>query len=550
MSAWTLCVEDRAGNRQTHPLAGPRFRIGKHPDNNLVLQYASISRFHCELLPEKDVVTLVDLGSRNGTYLDGERLTGSRKLPEGSQIQLGEYVLTLQGSALASPASAARPARPSPAIQRAEARPVEVRLEYNIPHELLKLIHQDLLENLDLKRVDMSGMSREDLFAKTRTVVEQIVQRRRDSIPAGFSTENLIREIVHQAVGLGPIEDLLADDSVTEIMVNSYNRIYVERKGKIQPTGAQFLDNQQVIEVIRRIIAPLGRRIDETSPMVDARLFDGSRVNAIIPPLAISGPTITIRKFSRDPLGVSDLISFGAMTDNMARFLEMCVVHRKNICISGGTGSGKTTLLNVLSAFIPSTERIVTIEDAAELRLPQDHVVSMESKPPNLEGHGAITIRKLVINSLRMRPDRIIVGECRGGEALDMLQAMNTGHDGSLTTLHANTCRDAISRLETMVLMAGMDLPAKAILDQIASAVDIIVQTSRISDGSRKVTHITAVAGREGDVITLQDIFRFVQEGYDREGKVKGHFESTNSIPAFMHELKERGLDVDMGIFS
>lgn len=332
-------------------------------------------------------------------------------------------------------------------------------------------------------------------------------------------------------------------------MVNRFDRIYIERKGKIQLSGKQFTDNRQVVEVIRRIIAPIGRRIDESSPMVDARLADGSRVNAIIAPLALSGPTLTIRKFSKDPYTIRDLIKFGTLTDPMADFLRLCVTYRKNMCISGGTGSGKTTLLNVLTSFIPNDERIVTIEDAAELRLSQEHVVSLESKPPNIEGEGAIPIRKLVMNSLRMRPDRIVVGECRGGEALDMLQAMNTGHDGSLTTLHANSCRDAIARLETMVLMAGMDLPAKAIRDQIASAMDLMVHTARLTDGTRKITKIAAVGGMEGDIITLQDIFEFKQSGYDGSGKIIGKYEATGSIPSFIHELRQRGIEINMGIF-
>jgi pilus assembly protein CpaF len=301
--------------------------------------------------------------------------------------------------------------------------------------------------------------------------------------------------------------------------------------------------------VIERLVAPLGRRIDESSPMVDARLKDGSRVNAIIPPLALKGPCITIRKFHADTLLADDLVGFGSLTAEMAHFLEVSVVARKNIIISGGTGSGKTTLLNVLSSFIPSTERIVTIEDAAELRLSQDHVVSLESRPPNIEGKGAITIRDLVRNSLRMRPDRIVVGECRGGETLDMLQAMNTGHDGSLTTLHANTPRDCLARLETMVLMSGMELPIKAIRDQMAGAVDLIVQQSRFPDGSRKITYITEVTGMEGDIITMQDIFLFEQRGYDERGKLVGTHKATGFVPTFYEELEHRGIKADFSIF-
>ncbi|HUU69347.1 MAG TPA: CpaF family protein, partial [Planctomycetota bacterium] len=304
------------------------------------------------------------------------------------------------------------------------------------------------------------------------------------------------------------------------------------------------------LTIIRRILAPIGRRVDESSPMVDARLADGSRVNAIIPPLSLTGPTITIRKFAYEPYTIDDMINFGTLSPHMAEFLRLSVEYRKNMVISGGTGSGKTTLLNVVSTFIHADERIITIEDSAELKLPQEHVVSLESKPPNIEGRGEIPIRKLVINSLRMRPNRIIVGECRGGEALDMLQAMNTGHDGSLTTLHANSPRDALARLETMVLMAGMELPARAIRDQVAAAINLIVHTARLSDGKRKVTAVTEVTGMEGDIITLQDVFIFRQTGINTAGDIIGHFETTGAVPKFIHALRQRGIPVDMAMFA
>jgi pilus assembly protein CpaF len=332
-------------------------------------------------------------------------------------------------------------------------------------------------------------------------------------------------------------------------MVNHARQIYVERNGKLSLSGKTFSSSQAVLGVIERIVAPIGRRIDESSPLVDARLKDGSRVNAIVPPLALKGPCLTIRKFKRDALTVEDLIKCGTLTSQMAAFLRICVQARKNIVISGGTGSGKTTTLNVLSSFIPSGERIITIEDAAELNLRQDHWVQLETRPPNLEGKGVISIRDLVKNSLRMRPDRIVVGECRSGETLDMLQAMNTGHDGSLTTLHANTPRDALSRLETMVLMSGMDLPVKAIREQIASAIQIIVQQSRFSDGSRKISYITEVTGMESEIVTLQDIFHFVQEGLTEEGRVLGNFVPSGFMPKFCDELQRRGVLVEQGIF-
>ncbi len=333
-------------------------------------------------------------------------------------------------------------------------------------------------------------------------------------------------------------------------MVNRHDEIYIEKAGKFTKSNVVFSSDNAVMSAIERIVAPLGRRIDESSPMVDARLKDGSRVNAIIPPLALRGPCLTIRKFSKQKLYAEDLINFGAISQPMVDFLKMAVEHHKNILVSGGTGSGKTTLLNILSNFIPDTERIVTVEDAAELQLAQPHLVTLEARPPNMEGKGAIPIRDLVKNCLRMRPDRIVVGECRGGEALDMLQAMNTGHDGSLTTAHANTPRDMLARLEVMVLMSGMDLPSKAIREQIASAIHLVVQQTRFSDGSRRVINITEVTGMEGDIIQLQDIFRFQQEGFDDNGKVKGSYQATGSIPEFYEDLRSRGLAVDMNIFS
>jgi pilus assembly protein CpaF len=346
------------------------------------------------------------------------------------------------------------------------------------------------------------------------------------------------------------LEDLLADPEVDEIMVNAWDRIYVEKKGKLHFTDRRFSDNGHVLQVIRRIIAPIGRRVDESSPMVDARLQDGSRVNAIIPPLSLKGPTLTIRKFSATPYTADDLVRFGSLTLGMARFLKVAVENRRNLLISGGTGSGKTTLLNVVSAFIPGDERIVTIEDAAELKLGQMHVVSLEARPPNIEGTGEIPIRKLVINALRMRPDRIVVGECRGGEALDMLQAMNTGHDGSLTTLHANSARDALARLETLVLMAGMELPAKSIRQQITSAINLIVQIARLTDGTRKVISISEITGMEGDVVTMQELFTFEQTGLGPKGEVLGRLKPTGVIPKFVHRLRQAGRSLDLAMFA
>ncbi len=354
----------------------------------------------------------------------------------------------------------------------------------------------------------------------------------------------LIDDICDELLGLGPLEPLLKDDQITEIMINGPKSIFVEQKGKLLLTDTYFHDDAHLMSIIERILTPLGRRVDESSPLVDARLQDGSRVNIIIPPLSLVGPCVTIRKFSKKALSVKDLVGFGTLSDSMAKFLEACVKARLNILVSGGTGSGKTTTLNVLSSFIPATDRIVTIEDAAELRLQQRHVVTLEAKPANLEGKGAITIRDLVRNALRMRPDRIIVGEVRSGEALDMLQAMNTGHDGSLTTAHANSPRDVLSLLETMVLMAGMELPVRAVRTQVSSAIDLILQQSRIRDGSRKITYITEVQGMEGDTIILQDLYRYVQDYIDENGKSVGHYEGSGLQPQFIDKFRMNGVDM------
>jgi len=360
----------------------------------------------------------------------------------------------------------------------------------------------------------------------------------------------LFRDILNDLIGFGPIQSLLDDPEINEVMVNHANKVYIERQGKLIETSVKFDGDAHIMRIIERIISPLGRRVDTDSPMVDARLPDGSRVNAVIPPVALDGPMLTIRKFSKTRFTIDQLIEFDTLTRTMADFLKACVLGRLNIVVSGGTGSGKTTLLNVLSSFIPETERVVTIEDSAELRLDQDHVVRMESRPPDIDGRGQVTIRDMVRNSLRMRPDRIIVGECRGGEALDMLQAMNTGHDGSLTTLHANSPRDALMRLETMVLMAGMELPLKVIRQQVASAVDLVVHQSRLKNGPRKITAISEVAGMEGDTIVMTDIFKFDQTGVSPEGAVVGYFRPTGIRPMFSPRLEAVGYRLSAEMFS
>ncbi|CAB3649779.1 hypothetical protein LMG22037_00924 [Paraburkholderia phenoliruptrix] len=416
--------------------------------------------------------------------------------------------------------------------------------------ELRKQAHMKVIAALDLRRLNVARMEDDELRKTVGAALDDILNHdpmfRTPDIPLDVLKKSVFDEII----GLGPLEELIADPSVSEIMVNCHNEIFVEQDGQLTRSPVIFTDDRAVLGAIERIVAPIGRRIDESSPMVDARLADGSRVNAVIPPLALKGPSITIRKFSRRKLVGEDLIRYGTLSPHMLEFLHTAVKQGANIIISGGTGSGKTTLLNVLSSYIPDDERIVTVEDAAELQLSQPNLVSLEARPANMEGKGAVNIRDLVKNCLRMRPDRIVIGECRGGEALDMLQAMNTGHDGSLTTAHANTPRDCIARLEVMTLMAGLDLPVHAIREQICSAVDIIVQQSRFSCGSRRVTHITEVSGMESGVITLQDVFVFKEEGFSEQGKIQGKFVPTAYVPDFYQELIRRRIPVNTDIFT
>ena len=398
----------------------------------------------------------------------------------------------------------------------------------------------ELDPSLDISRKDEVRRQIQELFNSILAEENMVLSK--------AERQRLFEVIVAEIIGFGPLEILLQDESISEIMVNGPKNIFVERKGNLTRAPVTFDSDEHVMRIIDRIVSPLGRRVDESSPLVDARLPDGSRVNVVIRPIALCGPTITIRKFSSSPLGISDLIRFGSMTEGIAEFLRACVIARLNMVVAGGTGSGKTTLLNVLSSFIPNDERIITVENAAELQLQQEHVVTLESRPPNIEGRGAVTIRDLVINCLRMRPERIVVGECRGGEALDMLQAMNTGHDGSLTTAHANTPRDTLSRLEVMCLMAGMDLPVRAIREQIASAVDCIVQQQRLRDGSRKVLYITEVQGMEGEMITMTDIFEFEQTSFEK-GKIVGRIRPTGIRPKFIDRVEDAGINLPPSVF-
>jgi len=414
--------------------------------------------------------------------------------------------------------------------------------------ELRQRIHHHLIDELGPILYD-KRLSEDDLRRRVHEQLHSALSQERAPLSAADKAQ-LIQDVSDDILGYGPIDRLLKDEEVSEVMVNGPESVYVERAGRIEKTEASFVDDTHLRRIIDKIVSQVGRRIDEAVPMVDARLPDGSRVNAVIHPLAVGGPFLTIRKFSKDPYQIDDLIRFGTLNAHAARFLQACVVGRLNIIVSGGTGTGKTTTLNVLSSFIPTDERIVTVEDAKELQLHQDHVLAMEARPPNIEGKGQVTIRDLVRNCLRMRPDRVVVGECRGGEALDMLQAMNTGHDGSITTIHSNSPRDTLARIETMTLMAGFDLPVRAIREQMASALDLIVHLTRLRDGTRRITHITEVQGMEGDVITLQDVFLFdFGMGIDEHGKFKGHLKATGVRPKFTEKLADLGIRLGPEVF-
>lgn len=541
------------GVRETRELTDGTSIIGRGESCRIRLNAPDVSERHAILTVRNDRAIIEDLHSANGTLVNGALIDGPVVLDGGKIITIGTCMLRVSEQA---PAEEEEPTSSSRYEEPVARVPTETHQEEDPLRDLRRSvqtqIQHELLNRMDMKKLTVQGVDREGLEEKAREkihdVIDEVVANGR--LPKGIDPIRLENDVFNEALRLGPLEELLADDSVTEIMVNGPEKVYIERNGKLQLSDCQFSDDASVMAVIERIVAPLGRRIDESQPYVDARLSDGSRVNAIIAPLALSGPTITIRKFAKKALKEEDFIRFGTWTREAAAFMRLCVVLRKNIIVAGGTGSGKTTLLNLLSGYIPETERIVTVEDAAELRLQQPHVVRLEARPPNIEGKGAVPIRDLVKNCLRMRPDRIIVGECRGGESLDMLQAMNTGHDGSLTTVHANSPRDVISRLETMVLMSGMELPSRAIREQIASAVDIIIHESRMSDGSRKVTAITEVTGLEGNQIVMQDIFAFKQTGVSPEGKIIGRMTATGSIPTWIDQVKSRGIPVDLGMFT
>jgi pilus assembly protein CpaF len=594
--SFSVILTEKGGPTQRLDFEAEEITIGRVDENDICLPKGNISKKHTRIVVKDGRIIVLDLKSTNGTYVNGRKLAGPQVISAADKVYIGDFILNVEPPDLPGPAAppadaedlavepeeptmtpamphyaggeatrrdphphaAPRAPDPHPAARAARApaatpraTPEPSRAAPAARGALLRSVHDRLIAALDLRRLDLDALGSDELWSKAEAAVRQIVGRMEQAgeLDAHLDREELVQDVLHEALGLGPLETYLADDSVSEIMVNGPAQVYVERAGRLEKVDKAFSSPQAVLGIIERIVAPLGRHIDESSPFVDARLADGSRVNAIIPPLAVKGPCITIRKFKRDLLTADSLVGLGALTPAMAQFLEVCVQVRRNVVISGGTGSGKTTLLNVLSGYIPNAERIITIEDAAELRLPQENWIQLEARPPNLEGKGQIAIRELVRNALRMRPDRIVVGECRGGEALDMLQAMNTGHDGSLTTLHANSTRDALARLETMVLMSGMELPVRAIREQIASAVHLVVQQVRFADGSRKITAISEVSGMEGDVITMQDIFHFQQEGFDEQGGVVGRFAPTGFVPKFYDDLQRRGVPLEMDVF-
>lgn len=560
--------------------------IGRSPECQVNLQGWRVSRRHAEIFISNERVYVRDLDSTFGTLVNEEKLEEARPLSQDCIIRIGNHALSVRLAPAAGGKSATPgatdgkptaavfvpdvPTLPMPLPEEAALAPVHqvsapvaavrpVALDpmplapspelFDEMFKYRRILHDRLLDAFDVRRTDTHRMADNELREVTERLITDLIARIPD-LPPSISKRDLLDQVRDEAIGLGPLEPLLADPSITEIMVNRADEVFVERAGRLTRWPVAFTSDRAVQGIIERIVAPIGRRIDESSPMVDARLKDGSRVNAIIPPLALKGPSITIRKFSKRKLAAQDLIDFGSADADMVEFLKVCVVQRKNVLISGGTGSGKTTLLNILSNFIPDDERIVTIEDAAELQLHHTNLVSMEARPANIEGKGLVTIRDLVRNSLRMRPDRIVVGECRGGESLDMLQAMNTGHDGSLTTAHANSPRDMLARMEVMVLMAGMDLPVTAIREQIASAVDIIVQQTRFACGSRKITNIVEVTGVESGKIQLQEVFSFVQTGITRQGKTGGYFTGRGFVPEFYEELTAIGIPLRREIFN
>lgn len=537
--------------------------IGRSESSGFCIPDKKVSRRHAEIVSNGENVFITDLSSRTGTRVNGRAIAQRTPLCIGDTIQIGETDLVLEKTEDAKAAPLPRttaPAKTEPPVRTEKTQTQRNLPLYSAQESLAELYSSSMLtlakrvqtRVLELLNIDAAAkeISNSEMRPKVADAVDQILREIRHEIPSSVKLDQFRQILLDDLIGLGPLSPLLRDGSISEIMINGPDNLFIESKGLLYRSAAKFSSESHLQAIIQRIVEPLGRHIDAASPMVDARLEDGSRVNAVIPPLALDGSLVTIRKFASKKLTDDDLIKFGSLTKPMALFLREAVRARRNILVSGGTGSGKTTLLNILSQFIPEKERIITVEDSAELRLSHENLCRLEARPANVEGQGRITIRDLVVNTLRMRPDRIIVGECRGAEALDMLQAMNTGHDGSMTTCHANNPRDALSRLENMVMMAGFELPSAAIREQIASAIHLIVQQTRLPDGSRKIVKISEVTGREGNTILLQDIFTFEQEGFDENFHVIGRHTATGNIPTFVDELRQAGdLELDMSVF-
>ncbi len=554
----------RAGEPKDFSLpASGTVTLGRVQGADVFLDRLGVSRRHAQIDCRGDGYWLVDTESKQGTFVNDVPVTEAKKLTDGVEIRLSKTRLRFQDNGRSAPKPVRKvQVKPENARQeesnstssapgpKDEGESGSIGLYSDEAIRVRKLARTKVLAKLNLREVDSDQTEDAELLDRLSLALDDSLLELTHEIPDGLPMPELRQSLLDDLVNLGPISSLIKDTTVTEVMVNGPDKVFVERDGRLEITGIRFLDSPHLLGTIRRIVERVGRHVDESSPKVDAHLADGSRVNAIIPPLAVDGPSLTIRKFPEKAMSVEQLIDFGSLTKDMADFLREAVRAKQNIVVSGGTGSGKTTLLNVMSQFIPGDERVVTIEDTAELRLSHQNLVRLQARPPNIEGEGEITIQTLVVNALRMRPDRIIVGECRKGEALDMLQAMNTGHDGSMTTIHANSPRDSMARTETMVMMAGYDLPSRAIRDQIASAMNLVVQQTRFVDGSRRIEMITEVTGREGDTILMSDLFKFKQEGFNSKGKVIGKHVATGNRPIFLQELEKKGdLNLNMDMF-
>ena len=551
-----LNIESGGKSRMVEIPENSVLSLGRLESSDIVLNDMAVSRRHATIFSNGGECFIEDNASTAGTWINGEKILGRREISNSDKIRVGSFEITVSMPERGQPVAGRIIPLPENAPQNSSSRmplydvQTSTEMYSDIMLELARTVQSRVLEILNMSGTSANKISAEAMKPKVEDALEQILREIRHRIPSGIQIEKFRAVLMDDLIGFGPLSPLLRDPDISEIMINGPDNIFIESKGIQYRTAVRFNGESHLQSIIQRIVEPLGRHIDAASPMVDARLDDGSRVNAVIPPLSLDGSLVTIRKFASKKLTDDDLIKFGSLNRPMALFLKEAVRSRQNILVSGGTGSGKTTLLNILSQFIPEKERVITVEDSAELKLSHENLCRLEARPANIEGQGRVTIRDLVINTLRMRPDRIIVGECRGAEALDMLQAMNTGHDGSMTTCHANNPRDALSRLENMVMMAGFELPSSAIREQIASAINLIVQQTRMPDGSRKIVKITEVCGRENNTILLQDIFSYEQEGYDENFKVVGRHTATGNIPRFIEELRQSGdLKLDMSVF-